>query len=96
MDIKSLLADLSNYNVAKFKGYGVEIQFFQDKTPKILPNIIQEDTKSLKEEATPNNDHPNFEGMSQGLEGEMNFDKVLHWSTESDSNYQPTPLTGEE
>lgn len=86
MDVSKLVSDLSANGVESFEGYGLKITFKQKPQPTHTSGYshVQQAYPDSKTEQ-PQID-PNDKGLAQTLEGELSYDKILHWSTQPDGS----------
>jgi hypothetical protein len=102
MDISLLIKDLVTSGVKSFEGYGIKVSFHDHSLAK-LPLVDFRGPVSLKKGAEADQDiqihtqsvPPEDAGLAQTAEAEMNYDKVLNWSTEQSVGELETPLTGD-
>lgn len=104
MDIQNLVAFLSEKNVESFEGYGVKISF-KKQIEKALHDSLVYGTGAVR--VKPDGvEHIPFKdltsvaaeapmGLSQSIDGEMEYDRVLNWSASPDATPTETPLTGD-
>lgn len=96
MDVKALLSDLGAHNVKDFEGYGIKVSFHSSNRipvstwtppaePPFDPPVEGSSVTSIDE----------IPGMSQSIDGELAYDKVLNWSASPDASEPDTPLTGD-